>query len=66
MLNFTYRNEIQPIVNRVNTAITNYAKKNKLDGVYILENISSSLAYINKERIVTQAIISSLQKQENG
>lgn len=66
MLNFTYRNEIQPIVDRVNTAISNYAKKNKLDGVYILENISSSLAYINKERIVTQAIISSLQKQENG
>jgi len=66
MLNFTYNNEIQPIIDKVNDAISNYAKKNKLDGIYILENISPSLAYINEKRIITQAIIDSLKKQENG
>ena len=66
MLNFTYNNEIQPIIDKVNDAISNYAKKNKLDGIYILENISPSLAYINEKRIITQVIIDILKKQENG
>lgn len=66
MLNFTYRNEIQPILNRVNNAISSYAKKNKLDGVYILENISSTMAYINEDQIITQAIIDIVKSPENG
>ena len=66
MLNFTYKNEIQPMLDRVNNAISSYAKKNKLDGIYILENISSSMAYIKEENIVTQAIINMVKSQRNG
>ena len=66
MLNFTYKSEIQPILDKVNDAINSYAKKNKLDGIYILENMSNALAYINEERIVTQDIINIVRSKENG
>ena len=66
MLNFTYKNEIQPILDKVNDAINNYAKKNKLDGVYILENMSNTLAYINEDRVITQDIINVVRNKENG
>ena len=66
MLNFTYKNEIQPILDKVNDAISNYAKKNKLDGIYILENMSNALAYINEDRVITQDIINIVRSKENG
>ena len=66
MLNFTYKNEKQPILDKVNQAINSYAKKNKYDGIYILENVSSALAYINEDKIITQAIIDLVKNQKNG
>jgi hypothetical protein len=53
-------------LDKVNQAISSYAKKNKLDGIYILENVSSAMAYINEDQIITQAIIDIVKSPKNG
>jgi Skp family chaperone for outer membrane proteins len=56
-----YQTEVQPILNRVNNAITTYAKKNKIDVVYVIENLRPALAYIDKKKNITSLIITMLK-----
>jgi Skp family chaperone for outer membrane proteins len=56
-----YQTEVQPILNRVNNAITTYAKKNKIDVVYVIENLRPALAYIDKKKNITGVIITMLK-----
>lgn len=57
-----YQTDIQPILDKVNNAISSYAKKNKIDMVYIIEQIRPALAYIDERKNITNAIIELLKK----
>lgn len=57
-----FKEKVQPLLDKVNQEIENYAKKNKLDMVFILEEIGPSLAYVNKGRDITPAIIALVKK----
>lgn len=57
-----YKQNIQPLLSRLNTTIETYATKNKYDMVFILEQIAPALAYINKGKDITPAIIELIQK----
>lgn len=52
-----YNETVQPIINKINSTIENYAKKEKIDVVYTIEELSPALAYINKSKNITTAII---------
>ncbi len=57
-----YKEKVQPLLEKLNKEIENYAVKNKLDMVFILEEIAPALAYINKGRDITPAIIGLIKK----
>ena len=61
LLSTEYKTLVQPILDKVNSAISTYATKNKLDAVYILEQMRPALAYMNKNKDVTQVIIQALK-----
>lgn len=52
-----YNNDIMPYVQLVNSTIESYALKNKIDFVWIMENMNNSLAYANKGKNITSVII---------
>lgn len=52
-----YNQDIKPLLDNLNNVISNYAKKQKLSAVYILDNMAVQLAYIDEKNIITGAII---------
>jgi Skp family chaperone for outer membrane proteins len=60
-LSLIYKTKIQPKLDSVNKVIEDYAKKNKIDVIYKLENIGSALAYVNKKLEITDEIIKQLK-----
>ncbi|NDV46154.1 OmpH family outer membrane protein [Paludibacter sp. 221] len=62
MLNFVFHRDIQPLLDKVNKTITSYSKKNKIDIVYIIEELSPGLAYINEKKNITGEIIKLLKE----
>jgi Skp family chaperone for outer membrane proteins len=60
-LSLIYKTKIQPKLDNVNKVIEDYAKKNKIDVIYKLENIGSALAYVNKKLEITDEIIKQLK-----
>lgn len=56
-----YDQTVSPIIQKVNKILETYALKNKIDTIYIIENIGASIAYINKNKIVTKEIIAMLK-----
>ncbi len=57
-----FAKEVQSILNKVDTIISNYAMANKIDFVYMMEELERSIAYMNKKKNITQAIIKEVVK----
>lgn len=62
MLKTTYDNDVQPLVNKVSKAIEEFAKLNKIDVVYIIEQLNPAIAYIDKRKNITKKIIAKVSK----
>ena len=62
MISSTYAENVQPILDKVNATIADYAKKNGIDAIYAMENLGDQLVYLNKERIITADIIKLVAK----
>lgn len=62
ILDTHYKQNIQPLLTKLNTTIEGYAAKNKYDMVFILEQIAPALAYVNKGKDITPAIIQLIAK----
>lgn len=56
-----YNEKIQVLLNKLNKTIETYAKANKIDMVFILENLGSALAYIDKSKNITEEIKKTLK-----
>jgi Skp family chaperone for outer membrane proteins len=57
ILQMNYSQNVQPLLTKLNKTIEQYAVKNKLDMVFILEDIAPALAYVNKGKDITGAVI---------
>ena len=57
ILQMNYSQNVQPLLAKLNKTIEQYAVKNRLDMVFILEDIAPALAYINKGKDITDSII---------
>lgn len=57
-----YNRDIKPILETIDLQIANYAKKHKIDYVFIMEEMAKSLAYINKGKDITNTIIELVNK----
>jgi hypothetical protein len=53
----TYSSMLQSLLDNLNAMIERYVKNNKLDAVYIFKNIDGQLAYVDKRKIITDAIL---------
>lgn len=62
LLDMHYKQNIQPLLDKLNGEIEKYAVKNKIDMVFIFEEIAPTLAYINKGKDITPAMISIITK----
>lgn len=56
-LNDFYKNNIQNLLDKLNNEIEKYAKANKIDAVYIYENLRPALAFIETKKDITTEII---------
>lgn len=56
LLQRQYQLNIQPYIDKVNQVIELYAKKNKIDFIWVIEDITNQLAYFNKGKNVTKSI----------
>lgn len=56
MIKTLYNQKVQPLLDKLNAAIEEYAKTNNIQMVYILENISPALAYVNKGINITENV----------
>lgn len=52
-----YNEKVMPLLNKLNKTIADYAIKNKIDAVLIIEQLGSGLAYINQNKNVTNNIV---------
>lgn len=52
--------KIVPIIDKINKAITEYAEKNKIDIIYIIEDIKEKIAYINPNKNCTKGVLESI------
>jgi Skp family chaperone for outer membrane proteins len=57
-----FAKEVQAILNKVDAIVSKYAVANKIDFVYMMEELERSIAYINKKKNITQAIIKEVVK----
>jgi Skp family chaperone for outer membrane proteins len=57
LLSMHYAEKIQPLLDKINSEISKYSVKNKIDMVFILEEIGPKLAYINDKKDITNDII---------
>lgn len=62
IVRFVFERDVQPVLDRVNNTIAEYAVQQKIGMVYILEEINQSLAYIDRRRNITQIIIYRLKE----
>lgn len=60
-LNGLYNEKVQPLLDKLNKNIETYAKANKIDTVFIIENLGSALAYIDKSKNITEEIKKTLK-----
>jgi Skp family chaperone for outer membrane proteins len=56
LYNQNFEKEVQSILNKVDAIISKYAQANKIDFIYMMEELGKSLAYMNKTKNITQAI----------
>uniref|UniRef100_A0A0P5ZRA6 Uncharacterized protein n=1 Tax=Daphnia magna TaxID=35525 RepID=A0A0P5ZRA6_9CRUS len=61
LLESDYNATVKPILDKINTTIATYAKKNKIEVVYILEQIKPALAYVDSKKYITTQIIKALK-----
>ena len=57
LLNLNYNENVQPLLDKLNSIVEEYAQKNKFDMVFILEEVGPQLAYINQKKDITLEII---------
>ena len=57
-----YDSDVQPLINKVTMSIEQYAKLNKIDVVYVIEQLSPAIAYIDKRKNITRKIIAKIEK----
>lgn len=62
LLDEQYKKDIEPYITKINTAITTYATKNKIEYVWIMEEQAGRLAYSAKKNNITKAIINLINK----
>lgn len=62
MLKTMYDSDVQPLVKKVTMTIEQYAKLNKIDVVYVIEQLSPAIAYIDKRKNITKKIIEKVIK----
>lgn len=62
ILQMNYKQNVQPLLEKLNKVIEDYCVKNKLDMVFILEDIAPALAYVNKGKDITNSIIAVIKK----
>ncbi|WP_396225401.1 OmpH family outer membrane protein [Flavobacterium sp.] len=60
-----YNRDLKPIMDTIDAVIATYAKKNKIDFVFVMEELAKSLAYVNKGKNIT-GVISELVNKELG
>lgn len=65
ILNTQYNKEIRPLLNQIDEIIKNYSQKNKIDIVYSISDIASSLVYINQDKNITNKIIKEIKNKIN-
>jgi len=65
LLKSLYAQDIQPQLEQVTKVISDYAVKNNLAAIYSLEQVRTSLVYIDKKRDVTQAIVELVRKKKS-
>lgn len=51
-----YARDLKPYIIQVEAALQQYARKNKIDMVWYLEDVAKALPYYNKEKDITAAI----------
>jgi len=56
-----YNQEIQPMLNKVNAVITEYAKANSLSAVYSFEQLRNLVVYIDPKQNITGVIVKKLK-----
>lgn len=61
MLSTLYKSDVQPLLDKVNSAVETYAKTNKIDIVYILEQLRPALAYVDRRKNITKKIIDKIK-----
>ena len=57
-----YNQEIQPMLNKVNGAITDYARVNGLSAVYSFEQLRNLVIYIDPKQNITGVIVRKLKQ----
>ena len=65
LLEDKFKNDIEPYINLVNLALDSYEKKNKIDYIWVMEEVSNKLAYINKKKNITKEIVEIVNKKLN-
>jgi len=63
LLQDSYKYDIQPILDRVNSTVAAYAKENKIAIVFILEQIRNSAMYVDPKQNISKEIIDRLKKK---
>lgn len=61
LLQDSYKYDVQPILDRVNSTVGAYAKENKIAVVFILEQIRNSAIYVDPKHDITNEIIKKLK-----
>lgn len=61
MLQTLFKEKVQPLMDKLNKSIETYAKANKIDTVFIIENFGPALAYIDKSKNITEEIKKTLK-----
>jgi Skp family chaperone for outer membrane proteins len=54
--------EIKPYISAVNNAISSYATKNKVDYVWIMEELQTKVLFVNPEKNITKIILDAANK----
>jgi Skp family chaperone for outer membrane proteins len=55
-----FNKDIQPLLDKINKTINNYARTNKIGMVLIMEQLKNALAYIDPKQNITDAVIEQL------
>jgi len=58
-----YNEEIQPLINKVNVVIADYARANSISTVFSYEQLRNTLIYIDPKQNITAVIISKLKQK---